>query len=247
MADAGGKFRSALDAVTCIVLIAAAVTLIYGNVREADGTQTALRVPSDPLSIEGAPTRGSDDARGVVIVYADFQCPYCARFTREVLPAIERRYLATGQVALAFRHLPLPFHPHAMQAAVVAECAGEQRRFWEMHDLLFAQELLDDETLLSLADSVDIDREQFDACLMDGAVAGRVHSSVDEAKRLGIRGTPAFLFGTRLDDGRVGVIRALSGARPFDDFVRPLEAAFGAEPRWWRSWIPFLKSGHASG
>lgn len=147
--------RSVLDVLTSITLIAAAVTLIYKNT--AGGSARAeMEVPSTPLSIQGAQLRGSKGARAVMIMYSDFQCPFCARFAKEVFPQIEQRYVATGSVALAFRHLPLPIHPQALQAAAVAECAGRQGKFWEMHDRLFAETSLNADTLNALPEFVDL-------------------------------------------------------------------------------------------
>jgi protein-disulfide isomerase len=157
-----------------------------------------------------------------MIVYSDFQCPFCGRFTRDVLPEIERRYVATGQVAIAFRHLPLPMHALATRAAVMTECAGHQGKFWEMHDLLFAQETLDEEALSTSARSLNLDPDGFEQCLSDQTITAQVKASGEHAARLGIRSTPAFLLGQKTDDGRVKISRVLSGALPIDDFVENL-------------------------
>lgn len=243
MSATSGKatLRSVLDVVTSVVLIAAASTIVYRNVISDPGRpQAALEVPSEPLSIEGAPTRGSKDAKAVMIVYSDFQCPFCGRFARDVLPEIERRYITTGSVALAFRHLPLPIHAHAVQAAASAECAGRQGRFWEMHDLLFAQNRLDEEILLRLTKSIELlDRGRFDECLKDKAIRERVTASADEAQRLGIRSTPTFFIGKRLENGRVSVSRVLSGTRPVNDFIEQLDATLSGKPASRFRWIPF--------
>jgi protein-disulfide isomerase len=73
-----------------------------------------------------------------MIVFADFECPFCGRFTREVLPIIEQEYLSTGRLQLVYHHFPLPSHRNAVSAAVAADCAGQQGRFWDMHDKLFS-------------------------------------------------------------------------------------------------------------
>lgn len=230
------QLRSALDVIMMVIVIAAALTVIYRNMSSSP-VPAELEVPSEPVSIEGAPLRGSEDAEVVMIVYADFQCPYCGRFTREVLPDIERHYVATGRVALAFRHLPLSIHPQAVPAAVRAECAGQQGKFWEMHDFLFAQEPLDEETLLTLPESIRVDRPRFADCLLDQTVGERVRASGNEARGLGIRGTPAFLIGTRLSDGRVDVTRTISGTQPVEVFEEQLDGALKGESAGWRSWI----------
>jgi protein-disulfide isomerase len=91
------SLRSVLDVAVSLVMVAAASTLIYKNVFATPGAEnTELKVPSEPVSIAGAQLRGRGDAKAVMIVYSDFQCPFCRRFAREVLPEIERRYVATG-------------------------------------------------------------------------------------------------------------------------------------------------------
>lgn len=135
------RLNTILDVVTSLLLIVAASALIYRNVIVSPGPSASgpmVEVPSEPLSIEGVPLKGSKSAKVVMIVYSDFECPFCGRFAREILPELERRYVATGEVAFVFHHLPLAFHPLATQAAVSAECAGQQGRFWEAHDLLFS-------------------------------------------------------------------------------------------------------------
>lgn len=222
-----------------VALIAAAAVLIYAVLVPRTGAvESDLGVPREPLVIADAPVRGADDAAAVMIVYADFQCPFCGRFTREVLPEIERRYVDTGQVAVVFRHLPLPIHPLATQAAVLAECAGDQGRFWEVHDRMFAETVLNNEHLETIPDAVGLEPLQFARCTADDAVLARVRTSAEEANALGIRGTPAFFLGDRLADGRVRVARAISGARPAEEFIAELDAMLAGETTTgWRSWI----------
>jgi protein-disulfide isomerase len=228
--------RSIFDVATAIVMLIAAGTLIYKNVFQAAPTaRTELAVPTEPLSIEGDQIRGSADARAVMVVYSDFQCPFCRRFAREVLPEIDRRYVATGKLALAFRHLPLPMHQHATRAAVMAECAGQQDRFWEMHDALFAQEALDEQTLMAIPKLVGLNSRIFEECLVDKLVTGKVQASAEGARALNVRSTPSF-FLARLDKGRATVLRAISGARPIEDVAEQLDGVLvraSASSPWW--------------
>lgn len=92
-----------------------------------------------PPSLEGAEWEGSPDARVVIAEFSDFQCPFCKRWSEQVLPSL--RSQLGDQVSLAFLHYPITqIHPNAGNASVVAICAGEQGKFWEMHDLLFARQ-----------------------------------------------------------------------------------------------------------
>jgi len=235
------NLRSVLDVAASVLLIAAAITFLYRSFFNVSALQNAeLAVPADPLSLDGVPIRGSDDAGVVMVVFADFQCPFCSRFTRDVLPEIEDRYVDAGLVALAFRHLPLQIHPQAEQAAVYAECAGQQGRFWEMHDELFSQEQLDGDVLHTIQDSLELDAASFGACLDDQDVVRRIQDSVTEANDLGVTGTPAFFVGRRQKDGRLTVTGTLSGARPAEEFFEQLDVALAGEPTGWRSWLPFI-------
>ena len=95
-------------------------------------------VPGRP-DIPGAPIEGNPDARVVIVEFSDFQCPFCQRWYFESLPEI--RELVGDDVAIAFVHFPLTqLHPNAATVHVAALCAGEQGKFWEMHDLLFEQQ-----------------------------------------------------------------------------------------------------------
>ena len=219
--------RSLLDLMSSGAVIVAAAALVHSLYRNADGTSAGAldpQVPSEPVAVDGAPVRGSERAETIVIVYSDFQCPFCARFARDVLPELERRYLARGQVAMAFRHLPLDIHPLAVPAAISAECAGRQNQFWEMHDQLFAVGGITEEVLQTLPRLLGLDMAAFDKCLKDDSVRARVQASVDEAGVLGIRATPTFLLGTRLADGRIKVTQAIAGARSIDAFVKQLDS-----------------------
>src|SRR4051794_7424651 len=108
------------------------------------------------ISIQGAPARGSADAKVVVIEYSDFQCPYCGKFARETFANVEQKYIAPGRVRYVFRNFPLDeSHPKAFKAADAAECANQQGKFWEMHAQLFAnQQALDPGDLASHARAV---------------------------------------------------------------------------------------------
>src|SRR5262245_2735820 len=115
-------------------------------------TPAAENVPP-AVSIAQANSKGNREARVALIEYQDFQCPYCAAAFRDLLPVVERDYIAPGRVLLVFKHLPLrSIHPAALPAAQAAECAGAQGRFWPMHDRLFqVSPALDRKTLLERA------------------------------------------------------------------------------------------------
>jgi protein-disulfide isomerase len=150
-----------------------------------------------------------------MIVFSDFECRFCGSMARETMPLIDAKYVATGRLLVAFKHLPLePIHQAAARAAAAVECAGRQNAFWDMHDELFLSQhqQFDDRGLLRRAEAIGLDRAPFLRCL-DGDGRQRVEDDVRLAKSLGISSTPTILVGAVLADGRVRILRRLSGSK----------------------------------
>jgi protein-disulfide isomerase len=149
---------------------------------------------------------GPETAPITIVEFSDFQCPYCSR----VVPTIKEivaRY--PEQVRIVFRHLPLSFHAQARIAAYGSICAGNQGRFWEYHDLLFEnQRALQREQLSAYAASLDLDMENFEACMSAPETEALVAADLAAAETLGASGTPAFFVN--------GIF--LSGAQPIEAF-----------------------------
>src|SRR5689334_12321708 len=110
---------------------------ILQSFQEAAGPQPP---PEIPLPVGGEPFKGSPAARVAIVEYSDFQCPYCGEYAREIFPRLDSNYIKSGKVRYYFRDLPLASHTFALGAAQAARCAGEQGKFWEMHDHLFANQ-----------------------------------------------------------------------------------------------------------
>ena len=135
-------WRTALDVTATGAMLVAAAVVIWATLvkpaRSANAsTKPATPIPAEPVSLEGAPILGAAAAKVAIIEFSDFECPYCARFFQDALPELRAKYIDTGKVRLAFRHLPLPMHQRARAAAEAAECARRQSRFWEFHDQFF--------------------------------------------------------------------------------------------------------------
>lgn len=184
--------------------------------------ETNLPEPAAPKVDVAAvgPSKGAADAPVTIVAFSDFECPFCAR----VNPTIEKLLQAyEGKVRFVFRDFPLPFHPRAPKASEAAHCAHEQGKFWEMHDVLFAnQKKLEVEDLKAHAATIQgLDQEKFAACLDSGKHAETVRKNMEAGEEAGVQGTPAFFVnGT-----------PLSGALPFEEFQKVIDrelAALGA-------------------
>lgn len=185
-------------------------------------------LPKQPLSLLGAATKGQPSAKVAIVEFADFQCPYCTRFAVDTLPRLEKEYVKTGQVLMAFRHFPLdPIHPFARKAAEAAECAGQEGKFWDMHDRLVSGGAnLDIAFLRQAATQSGVNLLRFDKCVA-GEQAAKVNADVEAAQQLGFGGTPSFAIGVVRADRRVDVKAILFGAQPFDAFRAEIEKLRG--------------------
>lgn len=170
---------------------------------------------------------GNDSAPVEVHEYADFTCPYCARFAILTFPDVESRLIQTGKVRWRFHDRPLGGageHANSYIAAHAAACAGEQDRFWPMHDQLFANqgawvgERNPERSFRSYAGAIGLDAERYDDCMRSGRFRARIQAEVEAAEQLGINSTPTFVIGrTRIPaflayDELKRVIESLSAA-----------------------------------
>ena len=148
-------------------------------------------MPVPPLDHEDH-VAGPPDAPLELIMYGDFQCPFCTA-AQSIVARVRKRL--DGRLRFAFRHLPLhELHPDAQRAAEAAEAAAAQGAFWEMHDALYANGgRFGEEDLAALAKRLGLDVQRFRAELADGTHAARVARDADVARAAGIAGTPAFI------------------------------------------------------
>jgi protein-disulfide isomerase len=150
--------------------------------------------------------RGNAAAPVTIVEFSDFQCPFCVR----ARPTVARVREAYGdKVRWVFRHFPLGFHQYAEKAGEAASCAGDQGRFWEMHDKLWENSTkLGVDDLKTYAGALGLDRQAFDKCLDSGRHAGELQRDMDAGASYGVSGTPAFFVNGR----------PLVGAQPFESF-----------------------------
>ena len=192
---------------------------------------SAVEKLEETVAVGSIAPRGSRNAPVTMIEFSDYQCPYCKRHADQTVPALLKDYVQTGKVRYAFRDFPLTqIHPLAAKAAEAARCAGDQGKYWEMHDRLFANpgELQADKLPVH-ARSIGLDEAAFRACLDESRHAAAVQEDLEAGAKIGITGTPAIVVG--LSDGEqaknVVVIR---GALPIAAFKAEIEKLLAAPP-----------------
>lgn len=158
------------------------------------------------------------------MIFADFQCPFCAHFALLVLPTIEWEYVRTGRLQLEFRHLPLDdIHPYARRAGMAAVCAARQGQFWAFHDQMFRlQPLIPRLDYREVVSVTGMDSKTFLQCVESNPTEEiEVDSAV--ARALNISATPTFAIGEPLLSGQVRITRVLTGFQTVDRIRRALD------------------------
>ncbi|MDX1383934.1 MAG: DsbA family protein, partial [Thermoanaerobaculia bacterium] len=153
------------------------------------------------VEAEGFAATGPATAPVTIVEFSDFECPYCARLL-PTLEAAKERY--GDQLRIVYRHFPLSIHANAQKAAEASLCAGEQGRFWDMHDLLFAEQgSLDGEGLKDKAARLELAEEVFAECLDSGRHFEAVQEDLRAGAEAGVDGTPAMFVNGRFLSGAV--------------------------------------------
>ncbi len=174
--------------------------------------------PAEPervnVSIDDDPMLGNPSAKVVIIEFGDFQCPYCKKFATETLPKLIENY--GDKILFVYRDFPLEFHQLAFNASIAADCAREQGRFWEYHDILFERQsewASNASKFLDYAKELNLNVSKFKACLESGKYADEVEKDFLDGLHAGVEGTPTFFI-----NGRKVV-----GALPYETFAEIIE------------------------
>ncbi|MBT3262226.1 thioredoxin domain-containing protein [Candidatus Woesearchaeota archaeon] len=209
--------KKTLKTVVITIILILVIFFIFKYIKTPD-------VVLDPVNLAD-PFLGPENAAIVVVEYSEFQCPYCAaafgthdvlvqRFKSQMpswepsVPGLEQ-LAREGKIKFVFKHFPLAGHEYAQKAAEAAEAANAQGKFWEYHDALFEKGgAFDDDTLIEIAEELDLDVSRFKAELKGDVYARSVRDDMREGQRLGVGGTPAFLINGQL----------IEGAQPFQVF-----------------------------
>lgn len=170
------------------------------NIGVVDGFTFTLTLAADlsftlaPVEIKDfGPDRHVLGKSGVMIrEFSDFQCPYCKQFTLQVKPELEKRYINPGLARFSFRHFPLTqIHPQAMPAALAAECAAQQGKFFEYHDALFEKGI----NVSARAQELKLDELKLLRCTQDPATRQIIESDLAMGNQVGVNGTPTVFVG----------------------------------------------------
>lgn len=167
-----------------------------------------LERPKTDISVDDDPAQGDPKAPIVLVEFSDFQCPYCKK-TRPTLDRLMKEY--KGKIHYVFRDFPLSFHKQAVDAAHAANCAGEQKKYWEYnHELWENQAIIKDgmNTLKKISETVGLNAKQFDACMESKKFVAEIDKDQNEGSAAGVSGTPAYFIN--------GIF--LNGAQPYESF-----------------------------
>jgi protein-disulfide isomerase len=201
-------------------------TLLQGAAKPQSPTRSTASV-----RVSGSPSLGQENAPVTLVEFSDFQCPFCKRHASTVYQALKKDYIDTGKLRYVFRDFPIAsLHPDARQAHEAAHCAGEQNRFWDMHDRLF--EISPDfsaASLSSAAAGIGLDAKTFGECVRSGRYAKHLDQEISEGTQAGVTGTPAFVIGPAANEEISGTV--VSGAQPLERFTQIIDGVLAQSAR----------------
>lgn len=207
--------------------LAAIKKILEGAVRPR--AQAAAQKPFEPvdLTVGVSPFLGEATAPVTLVEYSDYQCPFCQRHFSTVMPELIKAYVDTGKLKYVMREMPIAsIHPQATKASQAALCAGEQGKYWQMHDLIFGnQRQIAPQDLKAHGQSLGLDASVFNACLDGDKYAEQIGSDGAEARKLGIRGTPSFMLGKTdsTDPNKVKATKLIRGAVSLAVFTKAID------------------------
>ena len=215
-----------------------ALSLVAGAAASAATTAAAPAPRATPRAAPNAAAVGADteapfnvlgheEAPVAMVEFSDLQCPYCAVYALRTFPQLKRAYIDTGKVHYAAVSFPLPMHAYAFPAAVAARCAGEQGKFWQFRDALFAdQAQLASDPYDALAGKLGLDVAKFKSCRRDVRQDSLVREDLAMARRDGITSTPSFMIGRVVDGELQG--ETISGAKSFEEISAVIDRILAA-------------------
>jgi len=168
-------------------------------------------LPRFEVSVDDDPSMGPEDAEITLIEFGEYECPFCVR-AKVVTDQLMKNY--EGKIRRVYRDFPLGFHQRAIPAAVAANCAGAQDKYFPMHDLILGdQSNLSDEAFKGYAEQLKLDIAAWETCLQDPAQVAEIRADMADGEKVGVSGTPGFFIN--------GIF--LSGALPYETFEAIIE------------------------
>ena len=181
------------------------------KLRKEQPLTVMLTAPRINVKTAGDPEVGGRNAPVTIVEFSDFQCPFCGR-AEPTLKHVRDKY--GDKVRLVYLDFPLGIHDHAIDAASAGRCAGEQGKFWQLHDLMFAdQSKLKPDDLKADAKKLGLDTSKFNECLDKGRYKAAIEADMAKGRDLGVDGTPAFFINGR----------PMQGAQPFERFQTTID------------------------
>ena len=183
------------------------------------------------IATNDAPFKGNENAPVTLVAFTDFQSADCARFSRETLPQLDRDYITTGKVRYVFRSFPdVTADALALSTQEAADCAGDQGKFWQMHDRLFAGKAkLKPDDMPAHARALGLDREKFLTCFDGGLHTPAIQRDIFEGQKNGVTSAPTFFLGpTSADRVKLHATKIIKGAPPFAEFKDAIDALLGS-------------------
>ncbi|MBU1127119.1 DsbA family protein, partial [Patescibacteria group bacterium] len=190
-------------------LVGSFLTRLKMDEKTPPSTEVAKETPAQPeegvvlgedqlakLEEGAAGIKGEENAPITIVEFSEYQCPYCKRYVDTTYGLLFEEY--GDKIRYIFHDYPLSFHPHAQILSEAARCAGDQGKYWEMHDVLFGddREFIDktniDEDLSSFAKKIGLNVAQFNSCLEEGTFTKAVKDDFNLGSSLGVSGTPTF-------------------------------------------------------
>jgi protein-disulfide isomerase len=228
MGEVSKRIRFGIDVAGALAVVFIAVLMGWRAIQGAPPTvppetKPVSSVPTELITLDDAFSIGNPSAPVTIVEYGDMECPACLAFANDTFKALVAKHVDTGQVRFMFKHYPLTKHAMAKPAAVAAQCAGQQGQFWPFYESVYAPgSKLSQDSLRSVAKSLKLNLPQWQDCQKATVTAVVVESQVDEARKLRLRATPAFLVGRSLNGAQLKASSALYGARDlatFDDAI----------------------------
>src|SRR5512135_875464 len=199
-----------------------------GSAAESGGAGSGGADSTAPVTttfqLRDANRQGNKAAKVVFIEFADFQCPYCERWHQQVEPQIVRQYVQSGQVTFVYKHSAF-LGQESEWAAEAAECAADQNKFWQYHDLLFQKQngenqgAFTKDNLIAFAQSLELDMAKFTPCLTNDETLARVNADTEEGRQVRVTGTPTFFINGQ----------RIVGAQPYGTFQAAIDQALAAQ------------------